>query len=387
MINRTFLITPVILCKLFINSHSQSAGENKYLDYAERAVEVLQENWFDNKWECGTNFTNPWHLENIWNAFNTAEVLIDYSTISGKKDLIAVIEKFVSNNCAFEDAKYAGYDDAQWTAITLIKAYRLTNKKEYLNKAEEIWDYIAVNSWDTTHCGGGLWWNIEKTYKNAITNELFLMLSSMLYLETKEEKYKSWALKEWQWFVSSGLIAENNDDGKIKNLINDGLDKNCRNSGKQIWTYNQGVILGGLINLWEITSEIIYLEKAIAIAETTIDNLSENGILSERVNFPLNTDQQQFKGIFVRYLAFLTVTLPQNFKREKEIFKKFILYNADAVWNSAKDRKISAYWNDTADQKSICNAITQTAGIDLYNAAAIVSLPRNKIIDVLRFYK
>lgn len=375
MIYKTCLVPGICFYLMFINCHAQFIGLNKYPGYAEATAKVLQKNWFDYEWECTSNSTNPWQLANIWNAFNTAEALIDYSNISGKKDFVEIIEKFVGNKCAIDDAKYAGYDDAQWAAITLIKTYRLTTNKEYLNKAEEIWDYIAVNSWDTTHCNGGLWWNIEKTYKNAITNELFLMLTTMLYMETNNEKYKSWALKEWQWFYSSGLIAEGDNGAKVKNLINDGLDKNCMNSGKQIWTYNQGVILGALANLWKITYENIYLERAVIIAETSIIHLSENGTLSELVNTALNTDQQQFKGIFVRYLAYLTSILPEIFERERNIFAKFIFYNADAVWNSAKDKKVCADWRGDEKTKSTCNAITQTSGLDLFNSAALLRIP------------
>jgi predicted alpha-1,6-mannanase (GH76 family) len=34
--------------------------------------------------------------------------------------------------------------------------------------------------WDDIR-GGGLWWNENRRYKNAITNELFLTLAALLY--------------------------------------------------------------------------------------------------------------------------------------------------------------------------------------------------------------
>ena len=36
-------------------------------------------------------------------------------------------------------------------------------------------------------------------------------------------------------------------------LFNDGLTSACVNNNSTTWTYNQGVILGGLVNLYEIT--------------------------------------------------------------------------------------------------------------------------------------
>ena len=51
----------------------------------------------------------------------------------------------------------------------------------------------------------GLLWNHEQTYKNAVTNELFLMTSLMLFNLTGDTYYSNWAVKEWAWFENSGL--------------------------------------------------------------------------------------------------------------------------------------------------------------------------------------
>ena len=76
----------------------------------------------------------------------------------------------------------------------------------------------------------GIWWSTNKGYKNAIANELFFATAAKL-------GKKEWAAKIWKWFSSSGMI--NN-----QSLINDGLGKDCRNNGRNTYTYNQGVVLG-----------------------------------------------------------------------------------------------------------------------------------------------
>ena len=369
--NITFILCFLIILRI---NAQQKNYDNKYLSFADSTLTVLQNNWCTHDWNCSDSTTNPWQMKNIWNAYNTAEALIDYINTSGNKDFLPLIENFMDNECAFLDSKYAGYDDAQWTAITLIKTFQLTQNKKYLDKAVELWNYIVENSWDEKFCGGGLWWNVERTYKNAITNELFLMLSTMLYLETGETLYKNWALKVWKWFTESGMISEKTGGRKIKNLINDGLNRSCKNNEGEIWTYNQAVILGGLTNLWKITSDSSYIIKAVEIAETAIQNLSENNILKERTDLSLNTDQQQFKGIFIRYLAYLTINLPDKLQNEKEYFKNFVFYNADFVWRYNKQGEINTYWSEKSQEKHnfLCTPISQTSGLDLFNAAILL---------------
>ena len=284
---------------------------------AKLIVANLQSNSYHTDWECSEKYTNPWHHKNIWNAYNTLEALIDYSVASGDTSYINVINNFADNKCAYDDAKYAGYDDAQWTGIALLKAYTLTGHKPYLSRSIEMWNYIIENSWDEKECGGGLWWNIEETYKNAITNELFIVYSTMLYLRTNENKYKDWALTAWEWFDQTEMISHENNRRQIMNLVNDGVDRNCKNNDGAIWTYNQGVIIGGLVNLWLIFENTEYLNIAINIANSTINNLTIDGILVEKprsgnVSENINTDQQQFKGIFVRYLSKLIEVLPDT---------------------------------------------------------------------------
>lgn len=85
------------------------------------------------------------------------------------------------------------------------------------------------------------------------------------------------------------------------NLINDGLDINpdgsCTNNGAQIWSYNQGVVLGGLVELSRATGNSEYLSEATSIAEAAIEALSEDGILHESCEpNDCGGDGSQFKG-------------------------------------------------------------------------------------------
>ena len=150
-----------------------------------------------------------------------------------------------------------------------LRAHKLTAEPRYLNRACAIFDDIVNRSWSDASCGGGCCWqaphdadHMSGCYKNAITNELFLSLGaqlSNLYQQrcdagTKAacdaaKRYHSWSLKELQWFLNSGMI-------NASNLINDGLDtfgshpKICADNGHTAYSYNQGVLLSGLGELY-----------------------------------------------------------------------------------------------------------------------------------------
>ena len=49
----------------------------------------------------------------------------------------------------------------------------------------------------------------------------------------------------------------------------------------KVWSYNQGVILGGLTELTRATGDVSYVTKAKLIADAAISKLTVNGILHD----------------------------------------------------------------------------------------------------------
>ena len=161
-----------------------------------------------------------------------------------------------------------------WWALAWVAATDLTGDARYLAAAQAIFAH-NLSGWDDT-CGGGLWWNEKRDYKNAITNELFLTLAALLAIRVPgRQEYRDWALREWEWLRRSGLIGPSG-------LVNDGLTAACANNGGTTWTYNQGVILGGLAALHELTGDEAYLRQGEAIADAALRSLvDKSGILAE----------------------------------------------------------------------------------------------------------
>ena len=321
-------------------------------------------------------------------------------------------------------AAYAGfingfYDDEGWWALAWIDAYDLTGEDKYLAAAEDIFSDMA-GGWDDTWSGGIDWGKYNGQpdragaaavpagwhgpYKNAIANELFIAVAAALAVRQRHRNPDgeahadclNWARRAWAWFSSAPPdgVAMINAAG----LVNDSPDSHGVNGNTAaIWSYNQGVLLRGLSDLTELTGDQAYRARAVAIADAFIKSPwyqaprpakgqapqpppTQSGVIhgilhehddcradgSARLpgNMP-GADSTLFKGIFVRNLARLHQTAP------KPAYREFILANAQsALGNMNEHAQFGCNWAAPVD---VADFARQTAGIDLINAALLVS--------------
>jgi predicted alpha-1,6-mannanase (GH76 family) len=319
------------------------------------------------RWYCG--WTGQWRTTGWWNAANALTTVIDYTERSGDRTYVRVLGRtFRAAGLRHRHFLNRFFDDNGWWALAWIRAYDLTGEVRYLAAARRIFDRM-ITGWDDTRCGGGLWWNEDRKYKNAITNELFLAIAVRLHLRSPgDTTCRNWAMREWDWFAASGMIGP-------AGLVNDGLTPDCTNNGKPTYTYNQCVILGGLAGLHEITGDDAFLRQGDAIASaalrdlTTPPSATPGGILVEPGEAQMagqRGDGSQFKGIFVRNLHDFYQKSP------RAEYRDFILANARSVWDhSRNDRnQFGVCWSGPFDS---ADASRQSAAVELLNAAAAVS--------------
>lgn len=220
------------------------------------------------------------------------------------------------------------YDDDLWWALAWINAYDVTQQTEYLNLAEGIFLAVA-KTWGTNCSNGGIYWSIQKDYVNAIANELFFSTAAHLANRaSSKQQYVDWANKSLNWFLASGMLNSNGN-------INDGLTNKCENNGQTVWSYNQGVILGGLVELGRAdpASNTNHITQANMIAKAAITKLADsNGVIHDACEPNCGADGAQFKGIFMRNLAQLNAVAPDP------AYVKAFSTNAQSVW--ANDRKV-----------------------------------------------
>ncbi len=267
------------------------------------------------------------------------------------------------------DANKLYYDDMGWYANAWLRAYDVTGDKAFLIEAQAIFSDMT-KAWDNT-CGGGIWWTDERNYKNAITNELFLLAASRLARRapngTGPGSYRDWALRESDWFVNrSGLI-------NAQSLINDGLNSNCGNNGQATWSYNQGVILGGMAEMFRLTGDRGYLATGERVAESAMTRMVHpNGTFRDVCDSwggGCTGDAVIFKGMFTQGLA----RLYNADRANKPQYFDFLKVSADGLWNNSRNAQngLGVNWGGpvgTPTQSSQASGLLLLGSISLLNA-------------------
>jgi len=302
-----------------------------------------------------------WPTTGWWNSGNALTALTNYMILSGDHRYVWVIENtFTKKQLAARGNFINDFtDDTGWWALAWISAYDLTGDTRYLQTAQRDVDFMWGNHDDV--CGGGLWWTVNRGYKNAISNELFVQAAAELAQRLGDggSVYLERAVAAWNWFEASGMI---NDDL----LVNDGLaTSTCRNNGDTTWTYNQGVLLGGLVALARATGDDNYLQRAreLADASTTAESLHVDGVLTEPCEQSgCDVNGPSFKGIYVRNLGELNRALDDH------PFSDYLVHQASTAHDNNRNQNNEYGLNWAGPIQDISGA-TQQSAVDLLVAA------------------
>jgi predicted alpha-1,6-mannanase (GH76 family) len=297
-----------------------------------------------------------------WTSGNQLEAVIDYTRELGDMKYFGDIDNTFEKNKGNNFDKWGFYDDDGWWAIVWIKAYDLTKQQKYLDMAKTIFKRMA-GSWDTK-CGGGIYWRNAKDKKNAIPNTLFMQAAAKLHIRTPGDSgansFLDYAQRTWTWFKGSGLLQGNK-------LIFDTLSNltACKGEGP-VFTYNQGVAVGALVDLAASTGDASLLDEAGAIARATMSLMQVNGILKEA---PCGGEVcTQFKGVFFRnLLTFYRV-------RPAKDLQTYMRRQSDQIWNVSRNaqNQFGYEWHLPFDGPSV---MRQASALDALTAAYAASSP------------
>ena len=344
-----------ILC--FLTLASSTLLQERDEAWATSSINVLQ-TFYDES-------TGLWGGDAWWQSANTLTAIATLHALDGS---IAETANHVYENTLVQAQNSAAgfingwYDDEGWWALGWIAAYDATGNQTYLTTAQSIFEDMQKGQNDL--CGGAYWWDKKQTYIASIATELFITTAARLAnrIADQKDQYVKLALDRWNWMVHSGLFSS---DGTIRDGLYPG---NCTVTGST-WSYNQGVILGGLRALWFATGDQSYLDEANHIASAAISALSRGGILAEKCDPGCeDTTSEMFKGVFMRNLGWLVANQPSP----PGDLKDFVINNANNVWQMARTEAglYKPIWSGEGESNATYESTT--AGTDAIIAGVAV---------------
>lgn len=210
------------------------------------------------------------------------------------------------------DVKY--FDDNAWVGLDLVQAWHLTGKAVYLQRAEAVMRYEETG-WDNS--GGGIYWNDKRISRNTPSTAPVAELAAYLYRATGQSNYLTWAERIYAWEVKT-LVNPNAGD----------VWDNINPSGKintDLWTYNQGTVIGAGVLLYEITGNATDLAQSVQTANYTLQAMVQpDGAL---------VPQPSFNGVLADNLQLLYEAT------HAPAILQVITTNADLAWNQAQNSR------------------------------------------------
>lgn len=321
-----FLLQPwlFISCKEDISNNDNDQDKEEKIDWnvaANSSSKALVSSFWNVKEKCFNTFSTGVLNFQYWPQAHALDVIIDAYLRTGDVTYKNYISQWfegvkVKNGNTFKNDYY---DDMEWNALAILRAFKVTGDVKYKEAALEIWEYIKVG-WNE-NAGGGITWKKGMEYsKNACSNGPACILAARLYQEFGDEKNKDWALKIYNWEKST-LFNSNNG------IVYDNINSETGKIQNWIFTYNQGTFIGSAVELHKIFNEKSYLNDAVLAANYTISSLVDNSILKSEGT----GDGGLFKGIFVRYFTDL-IQQDRLDATDKKRYLLFMKHNAETLW-------------------------------------------------------
>ena len=189
------------------------------------------------------------------------------------------------------------FDDNAWLGMDLANAYLLTRDPVYLNKAEAVAKFEATG-WSSNKAfafPGGIFWQEPKYghHRNAVSTAGAALLNAQLFAITGTGLYRNRAEKYLHWTVTA-LTLKNG-------LIGDQISANGVVS-RNIWSYNQGLVIATYTSLYKTTKNPVYVAAAGLLAEHSLRYFGTGSHLERQ--------PPVFDAIYLRSLAELYAVAP-----------------------------------------------------------------------------
>ena len=310
---------------------------------------ALQNNWYPSP-IAGLVTYQDWNgFDGFWQDGSVLETLVNFIHYGNHTRYLSVV---LSSWRSLDELLHAyhpqpSFDDEAWYGLAYSRIYEITRNVTFLNVAFDIFNWTWSLGWDFSNaCGGGFWFDGNYQYKSSITNSQLIQLGARLYrLDPKRDPT---ILQKVNMALNFMLV------NKLINmktyLVSEGIDNLgfCNVTDVYNYTYNTGVTIGGLVELFLISKDNNYLDIAHNMALSVIQHLTINKVLTENCDLQNschdNLDAKLFKGIYMRNLRYL---MDVSNETMYSIYSKWIQYNVESVINRTMCHKSLNFCNIT----------------------------------------
>ena len=317
-------------------------------------------NYFNEK-NGNTNF-------HYWPQAHALDVLIDAYLRTGDNQYKTLMDQWFTGVNQKNGNTFLNefYDDMEWNALAMLRAFKATGDQKYKNAVDAVWTDIK-GGWNNTMGGGIAWRKAMPYYKNTPANAPAAILAARLYREFNNADDLAWAKKIYSWQKET---LYNKNTGWVYDGINSDNDGKRNEAWK--FTYNQGTFIGAAIELFKITNESGYMNDALqaanfTLSDNTLTNFTDNLLRDEG-----DGDGGLFKGVFVRYFTQLILT-DGILSSDRNRYLNYLKHNATTLWNIGTDKNYLLYGSYWKNKPGATTDLTiQLSGAMLIEAAALL---------------
>ncbi|PLW39889.1 hypothetical protein PCASD_07916 [Puccinia coronata f. sp. avenae] len=266
----------------------------------------------------------PWHESGmIWGMY------MDYAKYTGDTQFLDIVTGALVNTSYGPEQDLLGgsmsstaatllgrwNDDILWHSLVPIGGAEIYGADSTMPGAKGPWMTLAQKTYDQTYqqwddgCGGGIYWSRDRhgasaPYKSLITQLEFIQQGARNFLQNKNNTALDLSKAAMDWVFSSGL--GNSQSGVLYDGMNVG---ECGKFTSHLWSYNYGSLFGALVWMHKATGNNTYLDLIgpfYKYAQLTFSGQNVSNVVTETCepNARCNRDQQGFKAIYLRNLAY-----------------------------------------------------------------------------------
>ena len=384
-----YILINIICAFTLINANpnikrAQQTLDSLYRNYASPNTCLLREHYpFDQNYKAsylaseeqagkGNKYSYLWPYSGTFSAVNTLLATTGdnkYQLLLENKVLPGLEEYFDTQRVPSAYSSYLNnqplsdrfYDDNIWLGIDFTDYYLMTEKQEYLKKAELIWNFI-ISGKDEALGGGIYWCEQKKETKNTCSNAPAAVFAFKLFQATQDSTYLKEGKELYEW------TKENLEDSK-DHLYFDKVSLN-KKIDRTKYAYNSGQMMQAAALLFQITKQKEYLKDAQEIARACHKHFFTRLTTPDGIVLQLpKKGNIWFTAIMLR--GFVELYQIDHNKTYLTDFQLSLHY----AWHHARDEQglFQKDWSgmDKDDKKWL---LTQAAFVEMYGRLACVDI-------------